>query len=193
MYAKAQPIYYGLATLVVSTALFLAVPFNQPEVLTIQKDMVERLSIGWQQTMGDKPWFSEVSFIFDATNDFYTQAAAVTYISLSDPEATAEINYVYGRVYQIFAQSFTKNSTLAENALPMPKIGEDFMTEEPLYNLIPYREVVKTIETPTVAGVATVGPWNTITDAITGQSYCLAIYNGEVNQYLGTCASQGYY
>ncbi|OGE73699.1 MAG: hypothetical protein A3I07_02000 [Candidatus Doudnabacteria bacterium RIFCSPLOWO2_02_FULL_42_9] len=193
MYAQAKPIYYGLAAIVVSTAFFLFVPLSNPEVASVQQDMVQRLDIGWQQTIGDRAWFEEVFFIYDTVQNFYTQSADATIAFLEDSEADADIYFVWGSVYQIFADVFDQSdSNLAHGPLPSAETVPNFMTEEPLYNLIPYREVVKTIETPVVAGSAT-GAWRTIIDGVTGQSYCLAIFNGEVNQYVGTCSSQGYY
>lgn len=194
MYSKAQPIYFGLATIVASAALFAFIPFANPKVAAVQTEMMERFSIGWQQTFGDRPWFEEVSFIFDVTNNFYAQAAEATIAFLDDPETSADIYYVWGQVYYTFANTINleNHNALAQEELPTSQTIPNFMEEEPLYNLVPYREVVKTIETPVVAGANT-GVWSTITDAITGQAYCLAVFNGEVNQYLGTCETQGYH
>ncbi len=36
-------------------------------------------------------------------------------------------------------------------------------------------------------------PWVTLTDSQTGQKYCVAVYNDEVNKYLGECKYDGYY
>ncbi len=36
-------------------------------------------------------------------------------------------------------------------------------------------------------------PWVTLVDNITGQKYCVAIYNEEVNKYLGECQYDGYF
>ena len=71
------------------------------------------------------------------------------------------------------------------------------MSEEPLYNIVPYRTIVKTIGTVAGASIdlramtdpvnSQNQPWVTMRDALTGQYYCLAVYNGEVNKYLGPC------
>jgi hypothetical protein len=145
--------------------------------------------------------------VFDTVASFYDQSASATIALLSQPETDQDIIFVYSQVYQTFAKAFNPNygnpSAIAYTEMPLPSEIPNFMSEEPLYNLVPYREVVKTLQTtPVVAGTAVSVevpvnseelPWVTMSDNSTGQLYCVAIYNGTVNQYLGPCQRDAYY
>jgi hypothetical protein len=209
MHHRAQVIYYGLAIAVLGTGLFMLQPNQSSEVSAWQQSSGEQLSIAWQQTIGDQPWFSEVELIFDSITGFYNQSASATIALIDQPETDQDIIYVYSQVYMTFAKAFNPNygnqTAIAYTEVPLPESIPNFMSEEPLYNLVPYREVVKTLQvapTPVVAGAvisldqpvnSPEVPWVTMTDNLTGQLYCVAIYNGTVNQYLGACKHDTYY
>ncbi len=209
MYQKAESIYYGLATFVLGTALFVMQPSNLPDVAAWQQTVKQQIGTAIVQTFGDGPWFQEVGFIYDSTSAFYQKAASVTITMFDDPEANEDIAFVYTQVYKIFANALntSTNHGFAYNDVQLPAIGPDFMTQEPIYNIVPYKEVVTTIDDKLTALGSVAGesvsidkpvnsismPWVTIRDNSTGQLYCLAVYNGTVNQYLGPCKYDGYH
>ncbi len=209
MYHKAQTIYYGLAIAVLGAGLFMMQPSQSNEVSVWQQSTSEQLSIAWQQTIGDQPWFSDAELVFDTIASFYDQSASSLIALIDQPETDQDIIYVYSQVYITFAKAINPNygnqTAVAYTEVLLPESVPNFMAEEPLYNLVPYREVVRTLPsmlTPAVAG-ADVSldqpvnspelPWVTMTDNSTGQLYCVAIYNGTFNQYLGACKRDKYY
>ena len=195
MYHKAETMYYTLATFVVGATFFVVQPANSPEMSQWQDGMKLQFTNAWVQTLGDQPWFTEFALIYEGVSGFYEHATDATIALINQPEADEDVIYVFNQVYNIFANAINSNSdTIAYSELPLPPITDEFMTEEPLYNIVPYRMVVKTIEDGTVAGVSLDNsvvndnqPWVTIKDNLTNQLYCLAIYNGTVNKYLGSC------
>jgi hypothetical protein len=72
-------------------------------------------------------------------------------------------------------------------------IPQNFMQEDPVLNIIPPSITFEDpMTTTTVASdspaVNDSGfPWLNLRDINTGQIYCVAIYNTEVNRYLGPC------
>ncbi len=198
MYQKATSIYYSLAIFVAGTAAFVMYPSNTIELANWQSGVKNDFKIAVVQTLGDQPWFTEVGQVYEAVADFYEQSSSATIALISQPEADEDMIYVFSEVYKTFAKSFQPNhsdNNVAYDNVSLPLPGENFMTEEPLYNIVPYRTVVTTIDTGEVAGASINNthpvnidtPWVTIKDNLTGQLYCLAIYNGSVNQYLGAC------
>lgn len=210
MHKTAESIYFGLASLVLGSALFVMQPSHTPEVFAMQQEVTHEFAVAWEQTIGDQPWFTDVALFYESIASFYDQSATVLISLLESPEADADIAYVFSEVYRTIAASFhgTASTGIAYTEVQLPEVGPTFMTQEPLYNLVPYREVVKTIDessfalnSGTVSGVSITNhdpanslqtPWVTLADNATGQLYCLAVYNGTVNQYLGPCNYEGY-
>jgi hypothetical protein len=202
MYGKARAIYYGLSTFVLATALFVLYPSHNQELISFQKDIVSRFDVAFQQTMGDGPWFSEFADIYDGVNAFYAHSSnEMIAVLSSNPEADEDIAYVFSKVYLSFAKALPlqKSHSAPKNPyadVQLPSKPANFMTQEPVYNIIPYRSVVKTYEDGEVAGAVISrdepvntqqDPWVTLKDNLTGQLYCLAVYDGTVNKYIGPC------
>jgi hypothetical protein len=195
MYRSALSIYYGLAIFVVGAVVFVMHPSNVPEMTNWQNGIKHEFATAFKQTMGDQPWFSDFELVYDSVNNFYTQSSDATIALLAQPDTDSDIAYIFKEVYLSFAHAIKPPAnTLAYKDLPLPPMPPNFMTEEPLYNIVPYRTVVKTIDDGQVAGTSTDNspvntkqPWVTIQDNLTGQLYCLAVYNGTVNKYLGPC------
>ena len=173
MYQTAKAIYYFLIMFLLGTALFVMQPTDIAEVRNWQAGIKSQLSVAWQQTIGDQPFFADFALI-------------------AEPDSDSDLVYVYSQVYQ----------SLAKTAQPPPDadlvyktaqitIPLNFMSGEAIYNIVPYRSIVQTIG-GSVAGASVASPWVTMQDAVTGQNYCLAVYNGHVNKYLGECKDDYY-
>jgi hypothetical protein len=151
---------------------------------------------------------------YESIASFYDQSATITTAMFYEPDMNADIAYVYGHVYKSLVSAINPNyanpKAVAYSEVQLPAVTPTFMTQEPLYNLVPYKEVVKTIgeadvaaaQTGAVSGAVTSldqpvnssnTPWVTIKDNSTGQLYCLAVYNGTVNQYIGPCKYDEYH
>jgi len=206
MNQKALSIYYALAIFVLGTALFVFYPSN-PETTAWQDGVKHQFSIAWKQTIGDQPVFSSVAYVYDGVSEFYTQSADVMMTMIDHPQSDADIYYVFHEVYVDFASIFQAqphgnvagvSTALNTATLPQP---EDFMTQPAIYNLVPASEPVTTSVQPAISGSSMVtgqpvnstdNPWITVQDNATGQLYCLAVYDGTVNKYLGACKNDYY-
>ncbi|OGE79909.1 MAG: hypothetical protein A2660_00440 [Candidatus Doudnabacteria bacterium RIFCSPHIGHO2_01_FULL_45_18] len=192
MYQTAKAIYYFLIMFLLGTALFVMQPTDIAEVRNWQAGIKSQLSVAWQQTIGDHPFFADFALIYESVDNFYKLAAGETIALIAEPDSDSDLVYVYSQVYQ----------SLAKTAQPPPDadlvyktaqitIPLNFMSGEAIYNIVPYRSIVQTIG-GSVAGASVASPWVTMQDAVTGQNYCLAVYNGHVNKYLGECKDDYY-
>ncbi len=186
---RATSIFYGLSGFALLMALFVMQPSRVSEVTALQHEMSTQFSVALQQTFGDQSYFSDVWDVVDGVTAFYDQSTDATVALLTQPESDQDIIYVFKTVYLTFADAVSGQH--GEVAGVQTISPDNFMKEPAIYNILPSNE------TPNVAGISvfntdnqpvnTEKPWVTIQDNFTGQKYCLAIYNGEVNKYLGAC------
>ena len=202
MYQKASTVFYILSGFVLFAGLFELQPSRIPEVAEMQAQTKQQFSIAWQQTIGDQPYFLDLGEVLDGVFAFYNQSAGQMFALLSPRESDQDMVRVFAQTYGIFAQSLhlkgSKTVASTVSAFSDDKFvpPADFMAEEPLHNIVPedmnhvsriiYQGVVSGTETDLTPGNA-INSWITVQDNYTGQPYCLAIYNGEVNKYLGPC------
>jgi hypothetical protein len=175
MHGKAQKLFYALSIFLLMTAIFILRPSEVPEVTSLQKQMKQQFSIAWQQTMGDASYFDGLDNVYRGVQGFYIQAADSTIALLAQPDRDAEIYYVFGRTYQILADVFKDPAPTV--AVSKPQVSE---------------ERVLGVSEPSVMAVNRKNSWVTMQDNSTGQLYCVAIYNSEVNKYLGPCKDRIY-
>jgi hypothetical protein len=202
MYQKALSIYYALVMFVLGTAFLVMQPMPNDHVTFWQQDMHQQFSKAFIQTIGDGPWFEDLELVLDGIATFYDQAADSMIALMGDRETDADIVQIFAKVYEELSLAINQEgsvSGISYESISLPLPNDDFMTEDAIYNIVPYREIVKTIdsEVSTSAQVqkavnSASNPWVTIKDNLTGQLYCLAVYNGTVNQYIGSCEN-GYY
>jgi len=199
MHQKATAIYYGLSIFLLLTALFVMQPSKGPEMVALQGQIKQEFSVAWQQTIGDQPYFDDLGMIYDGVDSFYNQAAIYTISLIRQPESAEVLAYIFKTTYQDFAQAIRGaqlSQKLAQTDLEVLP-PDKFMSEAPIYNIVPdYAEALSGKPEGQVAGASvqsgnpvnsTNQPWVTIQDNFTGQLYCLAVYNGNVNKYLGPC------
>jgi hypothetical protein len=158
----------------------------------------------WKQTIGDEPWFEDVALVYNGVTNFYEAASDETIAVLDQPELNEDLVFVFAKVYSAFADAFEgegNSDSIAYSDLPLPAVTQNFMSEEPIYNIVPYRTVVTTVDEGNEGRVAgtmvdvsipanSISPWITVQDNYTGQLYCLAIYNATINKYLGPCKNE---
>lgn len=190
MHDKALQAFHGLAIVVLATILFTLHPSKLPEVSALQNSFTQQFSIAWQQTLGDQPYFSDTADIYNGLASFFDQASQSTMALLADPGSDQDIVFVYGKVYADIVTGFKKSDLDIASNIPNPVQDKSFMTEAAIYNIVP----------GSVAGASTTSvdqpkhqndsPWFTATDGLTGQTYCVGVYNGEINQYLGGCKDE---
>ena len=216
MYGKTASIYYSLASFLLLTGLFVLTPNTSPEVTTLQSEIKHEISVAWEQTIGDEPFLTDLVTVLEGVEAFYTQSADAMIALLEDRTGSdRDLAWIFNQTYNSIAASFKPKATElavnqvggtqieAEEELDMP----NFMAEAPILNIVPEGFKLET-SSPVVAGVSNstpetfvypdttpvnlTQPWVTIKDNTTGQLYCLAVYNGEVNKYLGECKYEYY-
>ena len=189
---KATPIFYGLSAFVLMTAFFVLQPSKIPEVASFQTGIEQQFSVAWKQTLGDGQYFDSLANIYDGITAFYDQSASATLALLTQPESDEALYHVANATYEVLVKAIVHASEPKVAAIQAPVLPPDgqFMTQAAITNIIP-------VSVGNVSGVSIThdqapvndktNSWVTLRDNYTGQMYCLAIYNGEVNKYLGAC------
>lgn len=201
MYRRAEQIFYASAIALLMAVLFVVRPAGSNETAGLQGRIGEDVSVAFTQLVGDEPLLLGVSSLWDGVFGFFDQSSDYL-LTLLKPTSS---EYVLAAQLEEFSYAFSQVSLALAVPSSPPGIETSFpdemamipeIIEEPIYNIVPegYRETAEVIAEPEVAGAAIFKrtptgskSWMTIEDAITRQQYCLAIYNGEVNKYLGEC------
>lgn len=197
-YYKAKQLFYATSSLVITIGLFLVLPFGFGQVGEFKADVNNQFTTALQQTMGDQPFIvDDLGLVWSSINNFYDQSADATLALLEPGSSEDDLVRVVRNVYT----TFTTIASEFEQARIERVAGEEvinqitnnryqnlenFMAGEPLYNIVPDGAIAGEY---IVAGepLNTDNPWVTMQDNITGQLYCVAIFNNEVNKYLGPC------
>jgi len=231
MSRRIEKLFFILAIVLLMTSLFLLSQSGPAETKNLRAEMQGQLRTAFIETIGDGPWFSDLAIIYDGVNDFYHTAATSAIVLFSPSKSDQDLMQLAVKV----------KSKLYESLVRLPEvwfshkepIAANFMTEEPLYNIVPDYEHMNgtaavvsdqelslllfglfekaasssfgqepiaqsgNVNEGLVAGASLsekeqpvnnqAQPWVTMQDNMTGQLYCLAIYDGEVNKYLGPC------
>ncbi len=191
---RTHKIFYTLSAFVLMMAFFLLQPSKNPEVAQLQSQMGQQFSVAWQQTIGDQPYFEEFAVIFDGVKSFYEQSATAVVALMEDKAMDRDLAFVFKTAYQDFGQIITGQRgwqpTQVAEAKQAASLG--LVTPTPWVSL-PQATIS---QSGSVAGavldnspVNIEKPWVTMKDNLTGQLYCVALYNGELNKYMGPCAN----
>ncbi|OGE88064.1 MAG: hypothetical protein A3J07_01700 [Candidatus Doudnabacteria bacterium RIFCSPLOWO2_02_FULL_49_13] len=186
MTQAAEKLFYGLAGFILLTALFVLQPTNRTELAALQDEMTGRLSVAWQQTMGDGPYFDNLILVFDSINEFYGQAGNASLALLEHGVGDRDLAVIGRNFYHELAFSLSHLADSGQILAAIPS-GIEFMSEPPIYNIVPVAANSGAVAGALVEPVNGDLPWVTMRDNLTGQLYCIAIYNSEVNKYLGPC------
>ncbi|MBI2607484.1 MAG: hypothetical protein HYW51_01535 [Candidatus Doudnabacteria bacterium] len=207
---RATQLFYGISSLVISVAVFLVLPFGFGELQEFKKDIRNQFTQAFIQTIGDQPFVADhVSLVWSSINNFYNQATDSTLALLAPGGSEDDLMRIAWGVRDRFAaivrdleyartgrfDRLRTGRVAGENS--DPRLRQDFggqanltnihpndpkfMTEEPLRNIVPESLLID--DQPRNNDF----PWVTLQDNITGQFYCVAIYDEEVNKYLGPC------
>jgi hypothetical protein len=191
---RATSIFYGLSIFVLMTAFFAMQPSKIPEVASLQTQIKQQFSTAWQQTIGDQPYFGGLADVYDGINVFYDESSKVLASLILQQDSDQAIIYVFSHSYGDFAAIFQNKGHVAGSEIVLPD-PQHFMVEPAIYNLVPEKQnpeqvLGANIDSEPVNGI---NQWVTLRDNFTGQLYCLAVYNGEVNKYLGACKNNNYH
>lgn len=211
MYRQAEQIFYASAIAILMAVFFVINPNGTREVSSAQERIFSDVSLAFTQLIGDEPLFRGVSDLWDGVEGFYVSAADQALVLIQPTEAeTRTLAFFYkgteaalGRLADGRVAGITKETEETESAAGLvieeSAVLSDFgilPIGEPIYNIVPYTEADITrsklvgqaeFEPDRTVPVRHYSGWMTVEDAITRQKYCLAVYNGEVNKYLGEC------
>lgn len=184
-------------------AFFVIHPSNLTEVSSLQTEMKDRFAIALEQSLGDASFFEPFEQTISGIQSFFNESTNTAIALISQPDTDADLAFVFSKAYSDVSAAFGVKTGIFE----VSKVSLDipfhrpanFMSEDPLFNILPANpaknQVAKSLVQPIVAGNFMMnfqpankeGQWVTLQDNFTDQIYCVAIYNGEVNKYLGPC------
>lgn len=204
MYHKAQTAAYGLAIFVLLNGFFvLDDGMGERGVMGFKGEVRHEFSRAFVQTVGDKAWFEDVEIVWSGVNDFYSQSADNALALFEPREEEKDAVAVVGNIVVAFERGvngikgdkgMVAGETIEEEFVPQ----DNFMTEEPIYNIIPENDSgsvqgIYYLPFETLPAENTnSNPWVTIIDPVTGQSHCVAIFNNEISEYEGECKQDSY-
>lgn len=147
MHHKARNIFYGLAIFVLMNGLFVMGGVGEVgevrEVRGFRQEVSSEFTKAFVQTIGDQPVLDELELVWRGISDFYDQSTEAM-VALLDPKgADDDVIAVGKKVYLSFAQAINnaKNAKSYANDANGRAAGEhinqNFMTEEPIYNIVP--------------------------------------------------------
>lgn len=192
MSSRANTLFYALSAFILLTAVFVMKPSPAPEMNLLQSEIKTQFITAFQQTLGDQPYFDEVFLVFEGISAFYEQAASSAIVLLEDQEADEELAFIFQTTYKKFVATiglYISGQTHANVAVLEPPVS--VMKPDLIINpaRVRYEAAVSgSFVNNSPANLEK--PWVTLQDNYTSQLYCLAIYNGEVNKYLGPCQDE---
>ncbi len=195
---------FVLLGMLLMAALFVMQPTNQPELAKFQSDVKSKLVTATQQVFGSQDYSEPFALIWATTENFYNGATDEAIALLQPDEAFMSLALSFDADY---------NAAVASNPTVLALVPRN---EAPLYGIVPTGNPEALIEPSfnddaayyhsefggVVAGTSIElsdegiieGPhkatWLDLKDSITGDAYCVAIFDGTVNTYPGTCARE---
>ncbi|MBX4204882.1 MAG: hypothetical protein KW788_01680 [Candidatus Doudnabacteria bacterium] len=206
MYWFAEKLFYTLSAVVLGSAFFVIQPTQRAEVAAFQHEVRQQFAVASHQVFGDEPLMVDsTKLVVSSVYEFYMRSADA-FIALTTPSASQnDLNIIIADVYNKITTSLDNRERQAapqvlgietvetQTIEVQPLILPNFMQEEPVMDIVPsHREVTAhPIIQASHPAVNDHGmPWVDLRDNQTGQIYCVAIYNAEVNRYLGPCIDE---
>ena len=204
MYTISEKSFYFLSSLALMAALFVLQPNGNNQVADFQSQIGKEFQIASIQVFGDQPVLTDVRTIISGVNDFYQQSADAMLALLTPTAQEGDLNQIVAQTYHNFRLAFEIKATpqvagtftVRQNQEPVTTeepetVPDNFMQEPPINNLIPDGIVPNvSFNSENYSGSlpqVSTASWTNMRDSVTGQVYCVAIFNAEVNRYLGPC------
>lgn len=192
----AQQLQYFFLSALLGAALFVMQPTEIKEVVTFQKDIQTKFAQSFVQLVGQQNFVEPFEFVWTGVSDFYSQSTDVAIAMISPSEETLAMMLRFDSQYH-------KDVETIKTAF----VPRGFMSEEPIYYMVPVSDAESLLDPyfsednnyarqGLVAGESITGDqpdpapatWLNVPDSISGQIYCVGIFDGSVNVYAGTCA-----
>lgn len=191
--------YYGLSAGLLMLGFFVLAPQQSLQTKVYSSEIKQDLTMAARQVFGDQPFIHpDLALIYAGVENFYNIAAAET-IAMFAPS-------VQDNLLNLASVSNFFLSFLPQKPEPIQLISQyvqkPVMLEPPVYNLIPPHLISAFVfmqqshsSPEAVAGTSFYSytpvnkdqQWVTLKDNSTGELFCLAIYNNEINKYQGPC------
>ncbi|HEX5430230.1 MAG TPA: hypothetical protein VFX17_04105 [Patescibacteria group bacterium] len=204
-----EQLFYSLSAVLLLAAAFVLQPARNSDVAQFQQSVKHQFQVATLEVIGDRPWFGEVNLIVSSVNEFYQESADAVIVALTPAPTESGVAYIGNSMIHEFAQLLTpaKINQPAVAVVPTFQIPANFMQEPPIDNIIPAGDhknpvadangaqasisAVQSIASANTAINDGLGsPWVNLRDSDTGQVYCVAIFNAEVNRYIGPCKDE---
>jgi hypothetical protein len=206
-----EKIFYSLGSVAMLAALFVMTPSVNSEVSVFQDTIKQEFTTATIQVFGDQPVFDEVLLIIESVNEFYVRAADEMIVLLTPNMGEQDqLNILVVDVYSKLKLAFNPNQYVAMSQEPQVlglntleteynlTVPENFMQGEPIDLAILAETtqpevgtdeniVYQLIEIEYQEPEITAPMWVDLEDGVTGDIYCVGIFNSEVNRYLGPC------
>jgi hypothetical protein len=209
MYGLAEKIYYGLLALVLASVLFVVQQSDNKDVSLFQSQVKNEFKIAAVQVLGDQSVFESFQIVISGVNQFYEDAATEMIAMLQPAPSEQDMNTMLSEVYKKLIVAFNPKTYHDQLAQVQPKVlGAETREQSPVVaapEIHASHEMVGPIPPPipldfkkitTTASVPAIETddrvWVDLNDGVTGQTYCVAIFNAEVNRYLGSCKHDYY-
>ena len=211
MYAISEKIFYSLAATLLGAAFFVVQPAHNTDVMAFQNSIEHQFQVAIIQLWGDRPVNADAMVAINGINEFYQRSSDAAIALLAPAKSEQPMFAVLGVTYSDFklalgkpqASSVVSSAQISQNNVQDNDfvVPVNFMQEPPVANIVPaslqkrQEALAKKQETIASANIASNAPavndlgnsWVNLRDNDTGQVYCVAIYNAEVNRYLGPC------
>jgi len=192
----AEKLFYGFSAVLLGAGIFVIQPAHNQDVSNFQSNIKNQFALAAGEVLDYHPMLDSVEFIVSGVNQFY-QEAAISMTAILTPSGSMNgLNFVATSTYQRFASLFNQNlpkvagiSIIARQKEETLVIPPNFMQEDPVYNIVPQQSLnfAPANQAAIIPPAIPKETWMNITDTNTGQVYCVAIFNSEVNRYLGPC------
>jgi hypothetical protein len=205
---QSMSVFLGVIAIAV---FFVMQPSDDVEVQSFQADIRQMFVQATKELVGDQSFTEPFAMIWTVADNFYKQSADQAIALIQPTDEIVELSLALDSDYQVAKANysaplvmrapFEEPISLVSLSRPAPQ-EELAVNDDPESVLDPkFDEDLAYVEEfgGKIAGESVdVGPqdpkahsqWLDLTDSITGEAYCVAIFYGTVNTYPGACAKE---
>ena len=192
---SSEKIYYTLSIALLGALLFIARPSSNPVAENLRNEISNQFNLAFLQVVQPQSVLEDVENVVLAVNEFYNQSAEAT-IALLNPIASNKVlELAVDRAYTGLTSVFLKYHSLVKPTFASSGISSNFFFHSKSFERSENKDAF--VNSPGLnKGFFYFGSenntaqsnWTNLKDLVTGQIYCVAIFNSEINRYLGPCA-----
>jgi hypothetical protein len=181
--------------------LFVMQPTDDKDMQAFKSEVQDMFVTAAHQVMGDQSVVEPFAFVWTVTQDFYGQSADQALALLKPDDSLVELALMFDGEYlldkeMIQAPVITRAASeepvqlvaLQHNEtedLLDPNFDEDLAYVEDFGGRVAGESITTGEPQPTQTA-----EWVELHDSITGEAYCVAVFFGAINSYMGPCARE---